>query len=271
MKIVVPGKWILTGEHAVVRGSPAIVSPLPSLTLSLESTTQELDLSNPLQIALNKIIATMQSPPEEMKKLLVTSSIPLRAGLGSSAALSVAVARYLNEKKIIFADDIMECALDFENIFHGTSSGLDLAAVSGNGPIYFRKETSPIPLEMNWKPKIFLHDTHTRSSTKECVEHVATQKREDLDQLMKLSVETARMALRLDESSGAAMLQDAILTAAKCFKEWRLMNSESIELEAALYSAGALAVKPTGSGNGGFLLSFWNQDPPKDLQAIPAF
>lgn len=270
MKIVVPGKWILTGEHAVVRNAPAIVFPLLSRTLTLEERVGHQAIESPLQEALKKIELTFDNNLK-LSHLHLSSDIPLCAGLGSSAALSVAVARYLKENQLIFDDEVLEKALEFENIFHGTSSGLDLAAVVANGPIFFRKGSLPAPLELAWTPKIFLHDTGTRSSTKECVEHVVMQNREDLDQLMMLSVETARMALRLSEADGISVLQDSILTAAKCFHEWQLMNPESIDLEQKLYAAGALAVKPTGSGNGGFLLSLWNNDPPEEFAQMPTF
>ncbi len=269
MKFTVPGKWILVGEHAVVRGAPAIVAPLSSRSLILEEST-ELEAS-PLQTALEKIAETLPGLSEKFSRLKVSSDIPVQAGLGSSAALSVAVARYLEAHDFLPNEEILAKAQEFENIFHGSSSGLDLAAVSASGPIFFRRGEDPKPLTCAWTPKIYLHDSGTRSSTKECVEHVANQNRKDLDQLMAMAVDGARAALRLSEAEGISLLKDAILTAAKCFEEWGLMNAESAALTEKLYRAGALAVKPTGSGNGGFLLSLWENTPPEEFRGLPGF
>jgi mevalonate kinase len=270
MRVVVPGKWILVGEHAVVRGAPAIVAPLTSRSLILEETDSEIE-ATPLQAALGKIAKVLDEVPENFYRLKITSDIPIRAGLGSSAALSVAVAKYLRERASLSEDEMIDRALEFENIFHGTSSGLDLAAVFACGPIFFRRGELPEQVIRAWTPKIYLHDSGSRSSTKECVEHVTNQGRQDLDQLMAMATDAARAALRLGEADGMDMLRDSILTAGKCFQEWGLMNEESTRLERELYQRGAIAVKPTGSGNGGFLLSLWDRDPPEEFSELPAF
>lgn len=37
-----------------------------------------------------------------------------------------------------------------------------------------------------------------------------------------------------------------------------------------LTAEGALAVKPTGSGGGGFVLSLWDRQPPESLELLRA-
>jgi mevalonate kinase len=52
-------------------------------------------------------------------------------------------------------------------------------------------------------------------------------------------------------------LAEALTEAASCFSEWGLVPASVAAQMRELEKAGALAVKPTGSGDGGFLLSLW--------------
>lgn len=259
MKLATHGKCILTGEHAVIRGMPAVVIPLKSRSLSLEwgdvvphNSDLQKHFEKTLQVALEKINKKTNF------SFRVSSDIPSRAGLGSSAALSVAITRFLEcEKLASFSkEDQFRFALELENIFHGTSSGIDVAAVLSESPIRFQKgRAEPIG---NWQPNLFLSDTGLRSATKACVEKVVALKRPDLDDQMGDASSKAMNAFHEKNNSNLAL---AIKGARDVFAGWNLIPDSVKKQEEELYELGALAVKPTGSGDGGFLLSLWDKPP----------
>ncbi len=265
-RVVTHGKAILTGEHAVVRGAPAIVFPLKSRSLALEwkykpgPEAVEVDggdLNEPFRAALDRALTHLKTKlPAGTWSFRLHSDIPVRAGLGSSAALSVAVARFLNEQYLA-RGDVFPLALELENLFHGSSSGIDVAAAMAAGPIQFRRGMSPRLLQPHWQPALFLHDTGLRSGTKACVEKVTALNAPELDKRMEASVVAAERALFSPQTEGLPQLVRAMEEAEACFAAWNLIP-EAVKAQAdALRKKGALAVKPTGSGDGGYLLSLW--------------
>jgi mevalonate kinase len=90
-----------------------------------------------------------------------------------------------------------------------------------------------------------------------------------IDRQMAESVKLAQQALE-DTTDGLQNLTQAITQAASCFRQWGLV-SESLERHMAnLQEAGALAVKPTGSGGGGYVVSLWDSTPPvMPMELIP--
>lgn len=142
-----PAKIILSGEHAVVYGKPALISAINlRLTFSVFSTNKKNN---------NEIIMIIA---EQVKKYLkgkkikftdkafdyhITSEIPIGQNLGSSAALSVASSGALLEFYTghqFSKDDINSVAYEIEKYFHGKPSGGDNSASCFGGLIYFRKE-----------------------------------------------------------------------------------------------------------------------------------
>lgn len=259
MNIIVPGKCILAGEHSVVRGRPALVAPLFSKTLRLTCHRAESwELKGPP--ALEKAILRAQEilGKKSAWQVSMTSEIPLQAGLGSSAALSVAITKLLSPD----TENLFSLAMELENLFHGKSSGIDVAAVLSQTPIRFQTGKAEAQ-QLKSLQHFFLFDTGLRSSTKDCVKQVESLKRADLDDRMEKAV-----ALMAQDSLLA--LQEAMEMASSCFREWNLIPPLVEEQMKALKARGALAVKPTGSGNGGFLLSLW-EHPPLGLLPIVDF
>jgi mevalonate kinase len=277
-EIRVAGKWILLGEHAVVRGGSAIVFPLLSKffhlrieekapasawTLTFSPTTPP-ELASAFMQALQVGEKFLDGKlPTASYRIHLESNLVVSAGLGSSATICVALARWLSEMGVLATSKIFTVAREMENHFHGRSSGLDIAAVYEGKALEFHKDRGATVLSTKWQPKIYLMDTGLRSSTADCVKKVSAMNRPDLDEKMQRAVTMAKAALQAD--SGLNDLAKAIALGEECFLEWGLIPESVRQQISQLKAAGALAVKPTGSGNGGFLLSLWDQAPPAAL------
>jgi diphosphomevalonate decarboxylase len=148
-----PGKLILLGEHAVVFGEPALAAALPlgvEVELSDDDAGPRLLLDAPSATTPAEAIdglraiaeaADPASPRAARVLARVRSDIPLGAGLGSSAALGVALARALCARagRPCPPELAARLALEFERPFHGAPSGVDPAACAQDGVILFRR------------------------------------------------------------------------------------------------------------------------------------
>lgn len=280
------GKWILLGEHSVIRNFPALVFPLKTkkLRLRFSADFDSPPVTSTLGGACRRALIGAKRFYDERGKSFhfpegnfeLKSSIPVSAGLGSSAALCVAIGRLLVHEGVAQETDLFELCRTMEDEFHGTSSGMDLAVILADRPLLFQRQASPQNVPLNWTPQIFLFDTGLRSSTQESVEKVSQRFQnekevmEKLDQTMAEAVLTALRALSLDEERGKPLLIEAIHKGLECFESWDLIPTSVAAQMKELRDGGALAVKPTGSGAGGFLLSLWDQ-PPSDTRLIPVF
>lgn len=278
------GKWILCGEHAVLRGCPALVFPVPSCYLDLRyrkggdslhiefagEKGEELRLLawGVLDNALDKLGKNRNELTGEMT---FESSLPVGAGLGASAALCVAIGRWIEWKGWIKRDEVYDFCRSLEDLFHGESSGVDIAvSLSGEG-IQFTRNGERTPVKPSWSPQWYLSYSGQRGVTSECVQKVKRlgetdpEKATRLDEQMKEAVAKAAQALKANESEGYEQLIQAIGKANDCFVQWGLTGGELGQHLEQLRQAGAIAVKPTGSGGGGYALSLWKQDPPESL------
>ena len=99
-------KAIFFGEHAVVYGYKGITIPLPQM--NVEVTLEETDTIQQRDEILSFIANTCGI--DNKTKINITSTIPVGRGLGSSAALSIAIARAKNfqmlEKLLINARNL---------------------------------------------------------------------------------------------------------------------------------------------------------------------
>ncbi len=296
----VHGKWIMLGEHAVIRGAPAIAFPVYGKYLELNwkdesgfSAKFAGERGAEFQLlftgVFDRALEILGRPGDvELRRGLfsVESTLPVGAGLGASAALAVAVGRWFVWMGAIAESDLFDFCRKIEDLFHGESSGIDVAVAIENRGLHFqrlgedRKETRMRGFDPAWQPIWYISYSGVRGITSECVSQVKKLIHDDptrgqeLDSKMARAVQEAEAVLREDTNPDRVKaLAHAIESASSCFEEWGLAGGELGRHMNWLRESGAVAVKPTGSGGGGYALSLWNQRPPREIEEklIPVF
>ncbi|MFZ4403530.1 MAG: mevalonate kinase family protein [Pseudobdellovibrionaceae bacterium] len=291
-KTRVYGKWILAGEHSVLRGVTALVFPLSSCCLELTYSDQ-VSLQNPTDKHLSLQLSGAYGQELQLlfwgvfekacdlkninRDLLqghvhLQSGIPIGAGLGASAALCVAVTQWLGALGFVSESDYYEFAKNLENLFHGESSGVDIAVVLSGQGLLFSRSGQREKFAPQWQPRWAISYCGQRGATMECVQKVKgwieknPSEGQHLDKKMQEAVELAHKALQLDEIHGLDSLVKALNVAKDCFDQWGLTEGAAQSHMQWLLQQGALAVKPTGSGGGGYILSLWKDWPKESVK-----
>ena len=184
------GKIILLGEHAVVYGYPALaaaldrgvtMAPVPTPAggpLRLDIRAWDLAVTagddHPVGRSLAAIADALDAgrPP---LSLIGDAQIPPGAGLGSSAALAVAVARALltHARRPIDVATLTLAAAASETLVHGRPSGVDVALAIAGGIGVFRKSTGLAPLGGVPPLRVLVGPSGAPRSTAAMIERVA--------------------------------------------------------------------------------------------------
>jgi mevalonate kinase len=274
-----PGKVILFGEHAVVYGRPALAVPVtqvhadvdvsdsarpgiwidaPDVKLHAELNTLPSD--HPIASVIHNFLFLSRVSPFPNLEIKVSSTIPVASGLGSGAAVTVALTRALASHLdySITDEEVNAFAYEIEKLHHGSPSGVDNTVVTYAMPVYFVKGEPIEILKVGGPFTILIGDTGISAPTKESVSDVRRLWIEDksrwegvFDKIGEISF-TARRAIEAGkpELLGELMNENHALL--------QTLTVSSLELdrlvEAAL-RAGASGAKLSGGGRGGNMIA----------------
>lgn len=281
-----PAKIILFGEHAVVYGRPAIAAPVTKVSaravvmpnplgppgsvkveapgIELSTFLEDMSLENPLAAALNGVLHTLGLPRAPACMVKVTSTIPIAAGMGSGAAVSVALIRAFSAFLGKLFSDVRVCALAYEveKLHHGTPSGIDNTVITYALPVFFQRREEQANLvetfSIHSPLEIVIGDTGIASPTSAAVGDVRQGWQADperfnalFDRIGEIAV-TARQHLESGQVGALGPLMDEN----HCLlKQMGVSHPQLDRLVEAARSAGALGAKLAGGGQGGNMIA----------------
>lgn len=273
------GKVILFGEHFVVYSLPAIASAIDKRIIveareigqGKINILDKKDLERSTRMV--KVILGCLGLEGRGMELEIRNEIPQAAGMGSSAAFNVAVARALDETFNLELSDeeICKASYEAEKVAHGTPSGIDNTVATYGCLLWFEKnleggENKIEKLKLKKPVGIVIGNTGVKGNTKELVASVRERKRknpkkyEEIFTKAKALVSKAKHELLHNnlEEVGKLMNENQ-----EVLREIGVSSKELEELVAIALKEGALGAKLTGAGGGGCMIAL---TPGEELQ-----
>jgi mevalonate kinase len=185
----------------------------------------------------------------------VEATIPSRAGLGSSAALAVALARAASPGAS--SADLLAAVAESESVFHGTPSGIDASAALHGGVGCFRREHGWQPWPVQRRIKVCVGLSGKPRDTKAQVEAVGRlcartpAARKIIDVLGDVT-EAGMSAVKDGDIDSLGRMFDM---AHGLLAALRVSTPELDALVHAARAAGSIGAKLTGAGGGGAVIA----------------
>jgi mevalonate kinase len=289
-----PAKVILFGEHFVVYGEPAIVLAIDKRAYAKAELRDDKKLflrSSNLNVAgffenenfkveagnLKEAKAKLEPLKCAVEKVLeiygekvgvnveVNSTVPVAAGLGSSAAVAsavaVAVGTLLNVK--MTKEDVFRISYEAEKIMHGTPSGVDPAISTFGGALLFQMDTGFKPLNFKIDVPLVIGDTGVERLTRVQVLKVRSLRDrypQIVDPMMRIAREIVLNAVKALQEGDLETVGD-LMNFNHALLYGLGVSDESLEwLINAARKAGAYGAKLTGAGGGGCMIALANKD-----------
>lgn len=277
-----PGKMILFGEHAVVYGRPAIAVPVNQLRaraqveadlnapvgriwiqapdIGLSQTLDELPSEHPLAVAVRLTQEAVGAIRMPACKIRVSSTIPVASGLGSGAAVAVAMIRAVSAFLGHPLPDEQVCALAYEveKLHHGTPSGIDNTVITYAMPVFFVKGQPIQRLRVGAPLTFVIGDTGVPSPTASSVADVRLAWQADpvayearFDRIAAIVTE----ARRYIEQGQARLLGELMNENQVVLQEIGVSSPALDHLISVARQSGAWGAKLSGGGRGGNMIA----------------
>jgi len=271
------GKIILLGEHAVVYGYPALaaaldrgvtIAPVPTpaggpLRLDIAAWGLKIKAGDDHPVAHGLVaIADTLDIGRPALSLLGDAQIPHSAGLGSSAALAVAIARALltHAKRPLDPTTIGNAAGASESLLHGRASGIDVALAMAGGIGVYRKSTGLRPLAARGL-RVLVGPSGSPRSTAAMVERIA-----DATDSLPADERLAELGGLTDSGTAALLAGDLAALGSAMNRAHEILAGLGVStpqldsLCEAARATGAHGAKLTGAGGGGAIIAIAPRD-----------
>ena len=266
------GKVILMGEHAVVYDYPAIALPVPAVAIRVRVTPTQhqadylscryykgplADAPQELQNVQAAIgLAQEHCAPKNQDSAIhirIDSDIPQERGMGSSAAVAVALVRALADYYgVSLNQEVLHYMVNkAEVLAHGAPSGLDTLMTSTTQPALYRKGLTPQAFQMN-----------LGGQTKLAVAQVAQLAQDRPDQVMKTMAAIGECTIQAQQAirQGDLVALGRLMTYNHYYlNQLKVSTPELDNIVKSAWLAGALGAKLTGGGLGGCVIALASQ------------
>ncbi len=278
------GKVIIVGEHVVLHGSPAIAVPVPTVcaTASVWPKFEESIAGERLRIEAHFPPGTGREPlhlglhdtgplpavanaalrllglDDAPWQVMLESSVPPGRGMGSSGAVSVALARaLLSAGGARDPQRVASAALAGERAVHGTPSGIDHHTILTGLPTWLEHGQFE-SLRVDAPLTLLIGDSGERNSTGALIADLGRRRERRpqshvrwADRIRTIAYDARRAMARGD----VALLGRALDANHLVLQAMRLSTPGLNGLIAAARHAGAAGAKLSGAGGGGVMIA----------------
>jgi mevalonate kinase len=284
VKASAPGKIILFGEHAVVYGRPALAVPVTQVHADVEVSDSSrtgiwidasdinvhaelntLPSDHPIASVIHNFLFLSRVSLFPNLEIKIASTIPVAAGLGSGAAVTVALLRALSLhlNRSMTEEEVNGFAYEIEKLHHGTPSGIDNTVVTYARPVYFIKGQPIETFKVGQPFTIVIGDTGLSAPTKESVadvRHLWINDKARWESVFDKIGEISFTARRAIEAGKSEMLGELMNENHSLLQKMTVSSPELDRLVQAGRDAGAMGAKLSGGGRGGNMIALVQPD-----------
>jgi mevalonate kinase len=282
-----PGKIILFGEHAVVYARPAMAVPVMQVRaqaaieprvgaveihaedIGRQYVLRDAPPEDPVATMIERTSEWFGIEPQDFA-LHIRSTIPVARGLGSGAAVSVAIGRAIAKflGRDMPREQLSALAFEVEKLHHGTPSGIDNTVIAYEKPVYFVRGEPITAFTVAQPFRIVIADTGVVSPTRIAVGDVRRAweaERGRYEALFDRIAAITRAARAAIESGDIDALGPLMNANHQLAREISVSSPEIESLIDAAIRAGARGAKLSGAGRGGNVIALVGEENPEKL------